>query len=153
VNQTAPKTLSETSLHSAQPHSRTLQSYFEHIAPEIDQWHQRNRFYYRDLETLHQFLIPAGRTVLEVGCGTGKLLAALRPELGVGIDFAPKMIEIAKSRYDDTAPNLHFFNLNAETFTPEDLLHGLATDDPDALTDQSGNPQGDVSRQVWCNIP
>ncbi len=145
MNQTAPKTLSETSLHSAQPHSRTLQSYFEHIAPEIDQWHQRNRFYYRDLETLHQFLIPAGRTVLEVGCGTGKLLAALRPELGVGIDFAPKMIEIAKSRYDDTAPNLHFFNLNAETFTPEDLLHGLATDDPDALTDQSGNPQGDVT--------
>ncbi|MEI6428724.1 MAG: glycosyltransferase [Pseudanabaena sp. ELA607] len=132
MNQTVTQTLP----HQTQPHSRTLQDYFERIATDIDQWHHRNRFYYRDLETLHQFLIPAGRTVLEVGCGTGKLLAALRPEFGVGIDFAPKMIDIAKSRYGDIAPNLHFLHLNGETFTPEDLGRSLAIDYPDALAPQ-----------------
>ena len=137
MHQTTPQTLTDTLTDRAQPDSRTLhshnlQTYFESIAPSIDQWHHRNRFYYQDLETLHQFLIPAGRTVLEVGCGTGKLLAGLRPELGVGIDFAPKMIEIARARYGETARNLHFFNLNGENFTPTDLQNGLATEYPEA---------------------
>ena len=48
-----------------------------------------------------KFLIPKGLRILDLGCGTGDLLAALEPEFGVGIDFSPVMIEKAKKKYPD----------------------------------------------------
>lgn len=39
--------------------------------------------------------------VLELGCGTGDLLAQLKPSYGVGVDLSPKMIEIAKRNHRD----------------------------------------------------
>ena len=48
------------------------------------QFRQRNRTYYADLERLHQLLVPPGLRVLEVGCGTGDLLAYLQPAHGLG---------------------------------------------------------------------
>ena len=61
--------------------------------------------YYRDrLAALYRFVVPPGSSVLEVGCGTGDLLAAVRPSRGVGIDFAPSMVERARTRH----PELEF---------------------------------------------
>ncbi len=94
-----------------------VRHYFEGIAPQIDRWNRRNRYYYRDIERLHQFLIPAGSRVLEIGCGTGDLLAAVSPRFGVGIDFAAALIDLAQSRF----PNLHFYCQDAETLTPADM--------------------------------
>ncbi|MEO0537174.1 MAG: glycosyltransferase [Cyanobacteria bacterium P01_A01_bin.123] len=87
------------------------------MAPELDRWSQRNRYYYEDLAQLHQFLIPPGSRVLEVGCGTGDLLQAVAPELGVGIDFAPAVVEIARDKH----PQIAFYCLEAETLTPDAL--------------------------------
>ncbi len=91
--------------------------YFDRIAPELDRWNRRNRSYYRDLEIFHQFWITPGARVLEIGCGTGDLLAQVKPGLGVGIDFSAGLVTIAQAKY----PQLHFYCLDAETFTPEDL--------------------------------
>ena len=55
------------------------------------QFRQRNRTYYADLERLHQLLVPPGLRVLEVGCGTGDLLAHLQPAHGVGIELDPEV--------------------------------------------------------------
>src|ERR1700691_355644 len=49
--------------------------------------------YYRRLVEIYRYLVPARSRVLELGCGTGDLLAALEPSLGVGIDFAPELLE------------------------------------------------------------
>lgn len=87
------------------------------MAPQLDQWSDRNRYYYRDLERLHQFLVPPNSRVLEIGCGTGHLLAAVQPSLGVGIDFAPCAIAIAQQNY----PHLHFYCVAAEELEVEDL--------------------------------
>src|SRR5262249_14134462 len=48
---------------------------------------------------LLRFLIPRGSRVLEVGCATGDVLNALEPGRGVGVDFAPKMVEIARAKF------------------------------------------------------
>ena len=42
--------------------------------------------------------------VLEIGCGIGDTLAALQPSHGVGVDFSPAAIEVARKRH----PNLRF---------------------------------------------
>lgn len=76
----------------------------EQLAPERDRWIQRSQYYYAEDHRMLRFLIPPGLEVLEIGCGTGSLLAALQPSRGVGIDFSPAMIERAKAQH----PHLTF---------------------------------------------
>ena len=47
--------------------------------------------------------------VLEVGCGQGDLLAALRPSLGVGVDLSAPMVRQASEKY----PHLRFIQADA----------------------------------------
>jgi SAM-dependent methyltransferase len=94
-----------------------IRAYFDRIAPELDRWNRRNRYYYADLAKLHQFVIPSGTRVLEVGCGTGDLLHAVDPGEGVGIDFAPTVVALAQQKY----PELSFYCLDAEFLSPEQL--------------------------------
>ncbi|NJK34050.1 MAG: class I SAM-dependent methyltransferase, partial [Oscillatoriales cyanobacterium SM2_2_1] len=97
-----------------------LKPYFEAIAPDLDRWHRRNRYYYRDLDRLHQFLIPPQSRILQIGSGTGDLLAMLEPSLGIGIDFAHTMTTIAQKKYSHR-PELHFFTADATRLGPSDL--------------------------------
>lgn len=87
-----------------------VRAFFDRLAPERDRWLQKNRHFYAADEAYHRFLIPEGLSVLEIGCGIGNLLAALRPARGVGIDISPKMVEIAAKRH----PYLTFVTGNAE---------------------------------------
>ncbi len=89
----------------------------DRTAPDLARWNRRNRFYHESLARFHRFLIPAGSSVLEVGCGLGDLLAATEPSLGVGIDFSEAVVAIAAARH----PELRFLPLTAEHLTPEDL--------------------------------
>jgi SAM-dependent methyltransferase len=81
------------------------------VAAERDRWRRRNAFYYRSIEELARFIVPEGARVLEIGCGTGDLLAALRPSEGVGVDVAPAMVERARGKH----PHLEFVVGDAET--------------------------------------
>jgi len=73
------------------------------VANARSNW-RSSRTYHRRLETVYRFLVPPGLRVLELGCAEGDLLAALQPSHGVGIDFAPAMIELARARH----PGLEF---------------------------------------------
>ena len=73
----------------------------DRIAPDRDKWIERNAFYYEQDRDYMRFLIPEGQSVLDLGCGTGDLLASLKPSRGVGVDFSDRMIEIAKGKYPD----------------------------------------------------
>ena len=57
---------------------------------------QRISYYKKTLRSLLQMLIPKGRTVLDIGCGTGDLLKLVEPSRGVGIDSDPDKIRIAR---------------------------------------------------------
>jgi len=80
------------------------ESFFDHYAETVEEWHRRNAGYHTALASLAQFYIPAGSSVLEVGSGTGDLLAATQPRRGVGVDISGGMIRLAQKKH----PNLEF---------------------------------------------
>ena len=84
-----------------------IKKHFDKVAKNYDFYKKKNAFYYENLKKLLGGLIPQKSTVLEIGCGTGELLASLNPKVGYGFDISDKMIELAKSKYK-TKKNLHF---------------------------------------------
>ena len=79
-------------------------------APDSDRWKRKNRYYYESIERIVRFHVPPGSSVLEIGCGTGDLLAALEPSRGVGVDISPEVVEIASGKH----PGLSFLVGEAE---------------------------------------
>src|SRR5207302_1184346 len=73
---------------------------------------EQKRFYHELLRRYYSFFIPAGSRVLEIGCGVGDLLAAVKPSYGVGVDFSPKALGIARDRH----PELQFHLATGERF-------------------------------------
>ncbi|WP_315831431.1 glycosyltransferase [Bradyrhizobium prioriisuperbiae] len=82
----------------------------ETFAASRGDWRARARFFHDEDETYLRFLIPEGARVLDIGCGTGDTLAALKPSYGVGVDFSPAMIAQARVRH----PELTFHLGDAE---------------------------------------
>jgi ubiquinone/menaquinone biosynthesis C-methylase UbiE len=68
-------------------------------APERERWLARAAFFHAEDLRYLKFLIPPGARVLELGCGTGDLLAALEPSFGVGVDFSEGMIAQARKAH------------------------------------------------------
>jgi SAM-dependent methyltransferase len=99
--------------------------FYRHSALKREKWNRRNRFYHRSLERYFSFIIPPGKRVLELGCGSGNLLDAVRPAYGVGIDFAPEVINIAEKKY----PNLHFRLADAETLQTDETFDYIILSD------------------------
>lgn len=80
---------------------------------EIESKRLKNPGYYREIDGACTFIVPRGVRVLELGCGTGRLLAATRPLYGLGIDIDEKQIEAARLIHADEN-NLEFRVDNAE---------------------------------------
>lgn len=80
------------------------------MADQRDAWINKNRSYYADDRAYMRFLVQPGLRVLELGSGTGDLLATLEPAYGVGIDLSQRMVDVAGSRH----PNLHFIRGDVE---------------------------------------
>ena len=92
--------------------------YWDDFAASYGRWERARHTYQARLTEIYGFLIPAGARVLEVGCGTGDLLAAVQPSRGVGVDFSPRMIDLARDRHRDLefhCRDAHAFELG-ETF-------------------------------------
>lgn len=85
--------------------------FWNQVAEGVGGWPPLRAFYHKRLAEIYRFLIPPGKRVLQVGCGGGDLLAALRPSYGVGVDLSPAMIETAKALH----PALHFVEGDALT--------------------------------------
>lgn len=76
-------------------------SYFNSTASKRQRWKKKRKYYNKSLEKYFSFLIPAGSRVLEIGCGTGELLNAVKPSYGVGIDFSEEMVRIAQQTFPE----------------------------------------------------
>ncbi|MBI4613529.1 MAG: methyltransferase domain-containing protein, partial [Planctomycetes bacterium] len=86
------------------------ESFFDRYALEVERWHSRNLGYHEAISRLAGFYVPPGARVLEIGSGTGDLLASLRPSYGVGVDLSRGMVDLASRRH----PELHFRQMPAE---------------------------------------
>jgi SAM-dependent methyltransferase len=82
-------------------HQEAVRAMSERLAPEREDWIRKNAYFYAHDHRHLSLLVPEGAAVLEIGCGTGQLLAALRPRRGVGIDISAAMIAIAKGKYPE----------------------------------------------------
>jgi len=91
-----------------------IQKHFEEVAGDYDRWKEKSAYYFDLLSEIYWELVPPGRSVLEIGCGTGTLLSRLSPRRGVGVDFSTRMVEIAAAKY----PDLSFVVADAEDFDP-----------------------------------
>ena len=66
-------------------------------------------FYHQLIQYYYRFYIPPNLRVLELGCGHGDLLACLKPNPGVGVDFSKKMLGVAAKKH----PELVFVQADA----------------------------------------
>lgn len=73
----------------------------EGIAGRREEFRKRASFFHEEDLRYLRFLIPEGLRVLEIGCGTGSVLAGLKPGFGVGVDISPAMVENARRQYPD----------------------------------------------------
>ncbi len=90
-----PRTLS--------PRKQAMLELAERQAPERRRWMRQSAYYYEEDYRYMRFLVPPGRKVLVLGCGTGELLAALEPAVGVGVDISPRMVEVARASHPQFA--------------------------------------------------
>jgi len=80
-------------------HLRRCATFFDHHAAQVSQWQRRNAGYHHAVASYARCYVPAATRVLEVGTGTGDLLAALEPADGLGIDISAEMIRLAAARH------------------------------------------------------
>lgn len=83
------------------------------VALKMHKWRGWGGYYHRRLNEIYSHVIPTGSHVLELGCGNGELLAALNPQVGVGVDYSAEMIKLASERH----LGLRFIQANAEAFS------------------------------------
>jgi len=76
-----------------------VKRFYESHQDGLEASRRRHRYYYDSLTRVLQVRVPQGQRVLDVGCGSGHLLAALQPSQGVGIDVSGPAVRTARELY------------------------------------------------------
>mgnify|MGYP000449590855 CR=1 FL=1 len=109
-------------------HTTPAEQHFDDIAATYDFWKHKNAYYYTHLKALFRSITPAHSRVLEIGCGTGDIVAALNPSHGIGTDISEAMIVCARKKYAHV-PTLTFNRVDVfEETTPYDTDYILMVD-------------------------
>jgi SAM-dependent methyltransferase len=85
----------------ALPHLERVRAFYD-AAPPDGNWASRG--YCRLLAHYYRLLVPAEASVLEIGCGSGQLLARIPARRRVGVDLSPVRIAAARA----ALPGLEF---------------------------------------------
>lgn len=93
-----------------------VEKHFDKIAKDYDYYKKRNSFYYTNLKKLLSSLIPKNKQVLEIGCGTGEILASLQPTRGYGMDLSQEMITIAKQKHSKNKKISFSTSIKSQTY-------------------------------------
>lgn len=85
---------------------------------QLQEWRNRNSYYYQDIEFFYQFWVQPHTKILEVGSGLGDLLNKVKPDYGMGIDVNPLVVENAKDKYN----HLEFEAIDGEEYISNQLF-------------------------------
>ncbi|MGD0914974.1 MAG: glycosyltransferase [Thermodesulfobacteriota bacterium] len=91
-------------------------AHWDNIARGLDRERSWGDYYHQRLIEIYQYLVAPGQRVLEIGCGTGDLLSALKPSVGVGVDFSEEMIRRARQKH----PELRLIHADAHDLKLEE---------------------------------
>lgn len=92
-----------------QKYQSERQSHWDRIAIKRDSWRGMGKWYHKRIKEVYRFLVNPDQRILELGSGTGDLLANLNPEKGMGVDFSTEMIARARKAH----PLLDFVQADA----------------------------------------
>lgn len=92
-------------------------SFFDRIAHDWEENHCQEKDKGRLAELFRHFSINKGEVVLDIGCGTGRLVPFLRKLVGsegriIESDFSSQMLKIGKSKHADN--NVFFIQADAQ---------------------------------------
>ncbi|HEY8232570.1 MAG TPA: glycosyltransferase [Vicinamibacteria bacterium] len=82
--------------HAVDPILSDVKAFYEDHHVSLERSRQRHRYFYDRLTRILRVRVPPGERVLDVGCGSGDLLAALEPSHGVGIDVSAPAVRAAR---------------------------------------------------------
>ncbi len=94
--------------------SKKIVAHFDAIARDYDRYKKMNWYYHSSIKNmLREFMGDlSGKSVLEIGCGTGDILRHLNPGVGVGIDASKNMVELARAKHGSR--RIRFMAMDAE---------------------------------------
>lgn len=102
-------------------------------------------YYHARLAEIYRYLVSPHTSVLQVGCGRGDLLAAVRPANGKGVDFAHEMLGIARARH----PALQFIESSIEEATFDETFDYIILSD---VVNDLWDIRAVLERcQKWCH--
>jgi SAM-dependent methyltransferase len=140
---------------AAETYQKARMAHWNALARKRDKWHGWGGPYHARLKEVYRLLVSPGSRVLEIGCGFGELLAALRPARGVGVDFSDEMLGRALMR----SPGMEFVRADAHDLSsiegPFDII--VFSDTVNDLWDVQGAFQQIkrlclASTRVICNF-
>ena len=94
--------------HDAARQRESLRRHYTRLSSkQTSRW---SRYYYRRIQNRLCDLVEPGSKVLDIGCGTGELLSALCPSVGVGVDINEGFTAEANRRHE----SLQFLQMPGE---------------------------------------
>ena len=100
-------------------------AHWDTVALALDRWKGLGGYYHERLTEVYKWLVRPGLRVLELGCGTGDLLAALEPSDGLGVDFSAEMIRRARVRH----PPMRFVQSDVHDFQDDQTFDVIILSD------------------------
>ena len=82
-----------------EPIQDEVRRFYEENHEGIERARSARKYFYSYLTRVLRSRVPPGQRVLDIGCGSGHLLAALEPSAGVGIDLSVPAVAAARERY------------------------------------------------------
>lgn len=90
---------------------QSIKDFMDKSSKSRTQWIKNARYYYDDLDKFFQYHLPQVDSVLEVGTGTGELIAKINAKKRTGIDLSLKMLKIAHKKF----PDIEFIEQDVES--------------------------------------
>ena len=88
----------------------SIKNFFNSSNFNREKWLKKNQVFHKEDIKFLKEIIPENSNILELGCGNGHLIDALKPKYGLGIDFSKRLILEANKKY----PKINFIEADIE---------------------------------------